>query len=310
MRSPRSTSHSTAETTNIANPDQGESMEPRVLLDGLAMPESPRWHDGRLWFSNWGTREIVAVDLEGNGEVVGEGADGLGWATNWLPDGRMLVTGAELIRIEPDGSRVRHADLEAISPHGWSEMTVDGRGNVYVNAINFDFAEFNDVLTSGRTPGKIALVTPDDEAREVANELAFPNGMVVTPDNGTLIVGESFAARLTAFDIEEDGSLSNRRAWAEGVGPDGICLDADGCIWASSAAMVNDCARIREGGEVLDRIELDRPCFATMLGGPDRRTLFMLTAEWHGTEAIEDVVAARTGQVLVADAPASGVGWP
>ena len=285
-------------------------MQPRVLLDGLAMPESPRWHDGRLWFSNWGTREIVAVDLDGNSEVVGEGPDGLGWATNWLPDGRLLITGPELIRVEPDGARVRHADLSDISPYGWSELTVDGRGNAYVNTINFDFAEFEEVLSSGRAPGKIALVTPDGQAREVADEIAFPNGMVITPDNKTLVVGESFASRLTAFDIGHDGSLSNRRAWADGVGPDGICLDADGCIWASSGQMTNDCARIREGGEVLERIELGRPCFAAMLGGPDRRTLFMLTADWHGTGAIEDVVRSRTGEVLVADAPAPGVGWP
>jgi sugar lactone lactonase YvrE len=285
-------------------------MQPRVLLDGLAMPESPRWHDGRLWLSNWGAGQIIAVDLEGNSEVVGEGPEGLGWATNWLPDGRMLITGEELTRVEPDGSRVRHADLSHISPLGWSEMTVDGRGNVYVNTINFDFAEFHDVLTSGRAPGKLALVTPDGNVREVANELAFPNGMVVTPDNKKLIIAESFDARLTAFDIAEDGRLSNRRIWADGVGPDGICLDADGCIWASSGNVTNDCARIREGGEVLERIELDRSCFATMLGGPDRRTLFMLTAEWRGTQDIDDVIAARTGQVLVADAPAPGVGWP
>jgi sugar lactone lactonase YvrE len=281
-----------------------------VLLEGLAMPESPRWHDGRLWFSNWGAEEIVAVDLDGNSEVVGPGPEGAGWAVNWLPDGQMLVTGSELTRIERDGSRVRHADLSHLTDHGWSEMTVDGRGNVYVNGINFDFADFETVLTSGQAPGKIALVTPDGGVREVVSEIAFPNGMVITPDNGTLIVAESFAARLTAFDIAEDGTLSNRRVWAEGVGPDGICLDADGCIWASSGTMVNDIARIREGGEVLERIELDRPCFAAMLGGPDRRTLFMLTAEWHGTEKMEDVIEARTGQVLVADAPAPGVGWP
>ena len=193
-------------------------MQPRVLLDGLAIPESPRWHEGRLWFSNWGTSQIVAVDLDGNNHVVGEGPDGLGWATNWLPDGRLLISGPELIRVEPDGSRVRHADLSHISPVGWSEITVDGRGNVYVNTINFDFADFNEVLASGKTPGKMALVTPDGEAREVANELAFPNGMVVTPDNRSLVVAESFAARLTAFDIMDDGTLSNRRVWADGVG--------------------------------------------------------------------------------------------
>jgi sugar lactone lactonase YvrE len=290
--------------------DTSQTIEPRVLLEGLAIGESPRWHDGRLWLSNWGTGEIVAVDLDGTSEVVGRGPEGLGWATNWLRDGRLLITGPELVRVEPDGSRVRHADLSHISTVGWSELTVDGRGNAYVNTINFDFADFNDVLTSGKAPGKIALVTSDGEAREVADEIAFPNGMVVTPDNQTLIVSESFAARLTAFDIDDDGSLSNRRTWADGVAPDGICLDADGCIWASTAHGANDCARIREGGEVLDRIQLDGPCFATMLGGPNRRTLFMLVADWRGPENIDEVVAARSGRVLVASAPAPGVGWP
>jgi sugar lactone lactonase YvrE len=235
--------------------------------------------------------------------------DSAGRRTGSRTDG-CSSAGQELIRVEPDGSRIRHADLSHISPLGWSEITVDGRGNVYVNTINFDFAEFNEVLTSGRAPGKIALVTPDGEAREVASELAFPNGMVITPDNKTLVLAESFTGRLTAFDIGDDGTLANRRVWADGVGPDGICLDADGCIWASSANIANDCARIREGGQVLERIELGRPCFAAMLGGPDRRTLFMLTADWGGTEGVEDVIEARTGQVLVVDAPAPGVGWP
>src|SRR5262245_31817826 len=285
-------------------------MQARVVLDSLAIPESPRWHDDRLWFSNWGTKQIVAVDLDGNDKVVEEGPDGLGWATNWLPDGRLLITGPELIRVEPDGSRVRHADLSHISTLDWSELTVDGRGNVYVNTINFDFADFNEVLTRGKATGKIALVTPGGEAREVASQLAFPNGMVITPDNKTLVVSESFAGRLTAFDIADDGTLSNRRVWADEIGPDGICLDADGCIWASSGNMANDCARIREGGDVLERIDLGRPCFATMLGGHERRPLVMPTADWRGTEGVEDVIKARTGQVLVADAPAPGVGWP
>jgi sugar lactone lactonase YvrE len=286
------------------------TLMPRLLLDGLAMPESPRWHQGRLWFSNWGAGEIVAVDLDGNSEVMAEGPEGLGWAVNWLPDGRMLITGDELMRLEPDGTRVRHADLSAISEYGWSELTVDGRGNVYVNTIGFDFADFGTVMNSGQAPGKIALVTPSGQVKQVADEIAFSNGMVITPDNRTLIVSESFAERLTAFDIADDGTRSHRRVWADGIGPDGICLDADGCIWASSGNMTNDCARIREGGEVLERIELDRSCFAAMLGGPDRRTLFMATAEWRGTEAVDDVIEARTGQILVADAPAPGVGWP
>jgi hypothetical protein len=238
-------------------------MQPRVLLDGLALPESPRWHDGRLWFSNWGTSQIVAVDLDGNSEVVGEGPEGLGWATNWLPDGRLLITGPELIRVEPDGSRVRHADLSHISPHGWSELTVDGRGNVYVNTINFDFAEFDQVLASGRAPGKIALITLDGEALEVANELAFPNGMVITPDNKTLVVAESFAARLTSFDIGDDGTLSNRRTWADGVGPDGICLDASGHrarAWRTTAPASARAVTCSSGSTSAARAS--RPCSA------------------------------------------------
>ena len=285
-------------------------IEAHVLLEGLAIGESPRWHNDRLWFSNWGTGEIITVDLDGKSEVAARGPGGLGWAANWLPDGRMLITGTELLRTEPDGSRVRHGDLSQISPFGWSELTVDGRGYAYVNTINFDFADFNDILRSGKAPGKIALVTPDGEAREVADELAFPNGMVVTPDNRTLIVAESFAGRLTAFDIDDEGSLSNRRTWADGIAPDGICLDADGCIWTSSGYDAKDCGRVREGGQVLERVQLDRFCFASMLGGPDRRTLFVLTADWRGSENVADVVAARTGQVLVAHAPAPGVGWP
>jgi sugar lactone lactonase YvrE len=282
-----------------------------VLLRGLGMAESPRWHDGRLWFSNWGSNEIMAVDLDGNPEVIGRGGGGSGWAVNWLPDGRLLVTGAELTRVEPDGSRVRHADLGHISPHGWSEITVDGRGNVYVNTINFDFANFNDVIGRGDAPGKIALITPDGDAREVADGLAFPNGMVVTPDNATLIVAESFARLLTAFDIGEDGSLLNRRVWAEVTG-DGICMDAEGAIWCSDVGPEEGgvCQRVREGGTVLDRIELDRPCYACMLGGPDGKTLFMVVAKWFGPDRMDELIQAQTGQVLTARVSVPHAGWP
>jgi sugar lactone lactonase YvrE len=290
---------------------ESSSWETHVLLSGLGMGESPRWHDGRLWFSDWGTNEIVALDLDGNGEVMGRGGGGSGWAANWLPDGRMLVTGAELVRVEGDGSRVPHADLSEISPYGWSEITVDGRGNVYVNSINFDWADFNDILASGKATGKIALVTPEGDAREVAGELAFPNGMVVTPDNATLIVAESFARRLTAFDIAADGSLANRRVWA-GVTGDGICIDADGAVWCSDVAPDGGGVvhRVREGGEVLDRIELDRPCYACMLGDDDGRTLFMVMAQWFGPDRIDELIEAKTGQVLTARVAVPHAGWP
>ncbi|MFL5755131.1 MAG: SMP-30/gluconolactonase/LRE family protein [Chloroflexota bacterium] len=287
------------------------SVQTRVLLDGLGMGESPRWHDGRLWFSDWGTNEIVAVDLDGNRESIGPGGGGSGWAVNWLPDGRLLVTGAELTRVERDGARVRHADLSHISPHGWSEITVDGRGNVYVNTINFDFANFNDILGTGTAPGKIALITPDGEAREVADGLAFPNGMVVTPDNRTVIVAESFARRLTAFDIRDDGDLSNRRVWADVTG-DGICIDAEGAIWCSEVGPDERsvCQRVREGGEVAEQIDLDRPCYACMLGGPDGTTLFMVVAKWFGPERMQELIEAKTGRVLTARVPVPHAGWP
>jgi sugar lactone lactonase YvrE len=291
--------------------NESYTRQTRVLLSGLGMGESPRWHEDRLWFSDWGTNEVVAVDSEGNSEAMGRGGGGSGWAANWLPDGRMLITGGELIRVDADGSRVPHADLSTISPYGWSEITVDGRGNIYVDSINFDFADFNDVLGSGRAPGKIALITPEGGAREVADDLAFPNGMVVTPDNATLIVAESFARRLTAFDIAADGSLSNRRLWADVTG-DGICIDAEGAVWCSDVGPDEGgvCLRVREGGEVLERIELDRPCYACMLGGEDGRTLFMVVAKWFGPDRIDELIAAKTGQILTARVNVPHAGWP
>ena len=290
---------------------QRPALTTSVLLDGFGMGESPRWHDGRLWFSSWGTNEIVAVDLDGNSEVIGAGGGGSGWAVNWLGDGRMLVTGGELLRVEPDGSRIRHADLSHVSPYGWSELTVDGCGNAYVNSLNFDFADFGEVLASGAAPGKIALVTADGTAREVADGLAFPNGMAVTADNATLIVAESFAARLTAFDIAADGSLSNRRVWADVTG-DGICIDAEGAVWCSAVGADDGhvVVRVREGGEVLDRIEIDRPCYACMLGGEDGRTLFLVVAQWFGPDRMNELIEARTGQILTVRVATPHAGWP
>jgi sugar lactone lactonase YvrE len=287
-----------------------KEIPPELLLTGLAIGESPRWHEGRLWFANWGTEEIVAVDLDGNAEVVAKGPPGLGWSIDWLPDGRLLVTGRGLTRMEPDGSMVPHADLSGLGVDGFNEIVVDGRGNVYVNGgADFQPGE-------GEAPGIVALVTPDASVRKVADGIAFPNGMVVSPDNSTLIVAESFARRLTAFDIAEDGGLSNRRIWAEGLGPDGICMDAEGAIWTDAGEFGDSVVgRVREGGEVLERVQLDMPCFACMLGGEDRRTLFMLAADWRMSDGFEDNIARltegpRTGQLLTAPAPAPGAGWP
>jgi sugar lactone lactonase YvrE len=282
--------------------------EPQVLLTGLTVGESPRWHEGRLWFANWGAQEIVAVDVEGKREVIAQSPAVAGYSIDWLPDGRLLVTGHDLLRREADGSLVSHADLSGLSTYGWNEIVVDGRGNIYVNSINFNFGE------EDFRPGIIALVTPDGTARQVADGIAFPNGMVVTPDNKTLVVAESFTGNLTAFDIADDGSLSNRRVWAELGGPgggDGICLDAEGAIWAS--VLYQDrpaCLRVREGGQVLQRIDLEHACFACMLGGDDGRTLFMMVAEWLGVERMGELFRSRTGKVLTARAPVPHAGRP
>jgi sugar lactone lactonase YvrE len=285
-------------------------VEAQLLLSDLAIGESPRWHENRLWFANWGTGEILAVNLEGRSEIVGEGPPGLGWSIDWLPDGRILVTGEGLTRREPDGSMLRHADLSGSGVDGFNEIVVDGRGNIYVNGgCDFEPGE-------GEAPGIIALVTPDGSVRRVADGIAFPNGMAVTPDNSTLVIAESFAGRLTAFDIAGDGGLSNRRVWADGVGPDGICMDAEGAIWTGVGPFDDNLVgRVREGGEVVERVRLDMPCFACMLGGEDGRTLFMLAADWRMNESFDDNIARltkgpRTGRLLTAPAPAPGVGWP
>jgi sugar lactone lactonase YvrE len=291
-------------------PSESSVLEAKPLLTGLAIGESPRWHEERLWFANWGTEEILAVDLAGNAELVGKGPPGLGWSIDWLPDGRLLVTGQGLMRREPDGSIVPHADLSGLGVDGFNEIVVDGRGNIYVNGgADFEPGE-------GNAPGIIALVTPDGSVRRVADGIAFPNGMVVTPDNSTLIVAESFARRLTAFDIADDGGLSNRRVWADGVGPDGICMDAEGAMWTDVGQFGDNLVgRVREGGEVLERVQLDLACFACMLGDEDQKTLFMLTADWRMADSPADNIARltkgpRTGQLLTAPAPAPGAGWP
>ena len=275
--------------------------EPKILMEGIGLGESPRWHEGRLWFSDWVAHEVIGLDPSGGHEVMAE-VDAFPFSIDWLPDGPMLITaGQRLLRLEADGSLVTHIDLSDLSDHGWNEIVVDGRGNAYVNSVGFD-------LMGGEEPkpGIVAVVTPDGSARQVADGLAFPNGMVVTPDDSALIVAESYEGRLTAFEVGEGGELSNRRVWADlGEGGDGICMDADGAIWSPK---FQRCVRVREGGEVLDEIELDRFCFACMLGGDDGRTLFLNVAEWNGPEGIFN--EPRTGRVLALEAQAPHAGRP
>lgn len=265
----------------------------RTLLDGLGFPESPRWHVDRLWFCNWGTQEIVALDAAGNAEIMAHVPTTLPYSIDWLPDGRLLVVSGQealLLREDADGSLVPHADLSGFAPV-FNEIVVDERGTAFVNGTN------------------VVAVSPDGTVREVADGLEFGNGMALTPDGRTLIVAESHGRRLSAFDVGADSSLTSRRVWADcdGGSPDGICLDDTGAAWYADVPN-RRCVRVREGGAVLDVVEVDRGCFACTLGGPDGRTLFVLAAIWRGMEHMfsDD----RTGQVLAVPAPAPRSGRP
>ena len=276
-----------------------------VLLRDLAFPEGPRWRDGRLVFSDMHSREVLAVDLEGQVERICR-VEGRPSGLGWLPDGRMLVVSMEdrrLLRLEGDGSLCEVADLSELATSHCNDMVVDTQGRAYVGNFGFDLHEKQEPRDAA-----IVLVDPDGRARIVAPEMSFPNGSVITPDGRTLIVGESFAARLTAFTIESDGSLSGRREWAklEKAIPDGICLDAEGGIWVASP-VGHQVLRVLEGGEVTDRIPVENESFACMLGGAEGKTLFVCTA---GTSDPTICETERTGRIEFTEVDVPHAGLP
>lgn len=271
------------------------------LMDGILLGECPRWHDNRLWFADWVGQKLYTIDGDGRSAVEAEVAS-LPFSFDWLPDGRMLLVHAadnELKLRQPDGSFGRFADLSGLSERGCNEITVHPREHIYVNNVDFDFpgGEFR--------PGFIALVAPDGTSRKVAEGLAFPNGMAILADGRTLVCAESFNGNLTAFDIAEDGSLANRRLWANvgQYGNDGICADAEGAIWTSTGPTV---LRVRDGGEIVEKFELDRMCFAVMLGGSDGKTLYMVANEWTGSVD----VSQPTGRVFSTRVSVPHAGYP
>jgi sugar lactone lactonase YvrE len=285
--------------------------QPQVLATDLVIGESARWHDGRLWLSNWGAAEILTFDEDGHRELITKVPTTIPFSIDWLSNGQLLITAGpeqRLLRQEPDGSLVDHADLTGL-PGGLNEIVIDGRGTIYVDG-GADFYP-----DEGVAPGFIAAISSDGTVRQVADGIAFPNGMAVTEDNSTLIIAESFAGKLTAFDITEDGSLDNRRTFADALA-DGICMDAEGAVWTPSwYDNAPCCLRVAEGGEVLDRIQLDQSGFACALGGPDGRTLFMLTADWHMDEDFMDnlnrlTTGPHTGHVLTTTVSVPSAGWP
>ena len=281
-----------------------------VLHDGLGLVESPRWHDGRLWFSDWIAGQIIAIDDAGAAEIVVR-HESLPLCFDFRPDGRALIVSNQrhaLLALESDGQLVPYADLSGLSSYGHNDIVIDGRGNGYVNSGDFDFAAGP---TDGPVqPGFVALVPPGGPARVVATDIAFPNGMAVTPDNGTLVVADSYRHQLVGFDIEPDGALSGRRVWADlgDAAPDGICLDAEGAAWYADVPHQR-CVRVAEGGAVLDTVPLDRGGFACMLGGPTGRSLYVVAARWPGIAGLGGD-APWDGQVLRTEVEVPGAGWP
>jgi sugar lactone lactonase YvrE len=274
-----------------------------VLVTGRGLVEAPRWHDGRLYFSDWTAGEVLAADADGHTEVVAR-VRSFPLCSAWLPDGRLLLVSSgdgRLLRREPDGSLQTHAELGG---PGWNDIVVDGRGNAYVNSVGFDM-----MAGEAARLGHVVLATPDGTVRRVADDLAFPNGMAVTADNATLIVAESHGRRLTAFAVGGDGGLGGRRVFAD-LGedaPDGICVDAEGAVWYATVPG-RRCVRVADGGQVLQTVPLDRGGFACVLGGPDRRTLFVTAAEWRPD--LPELVPAGSGQVCAAAVTVPGAGWP
>lgn len=290
----------------------------RTLAEGLTFGEGPRWRaddrGGRLWFSDFFSQSIRSVGMDGDVAIELELDDrpsGLGW----MPDGSLLfvaMNSREVRRRGPDGTVTLHADLSGVASHTCNDMVVDADGGAWVGNFGVDFAElmhrsFADVAADPPL-ADLARVAPDGTVTVAAKGMAFANGSVITPDGRTLIVAESLGRRLTAFDIAPDGSLSNRRTWAEtpSRSPDGIALDAEGAVWFANA-FAGECVRIAEGGEVLDVVETGaRNCYACMLGGPEGRHLFMLVAD-----TVEpDAGILPTGAILVTEVEASRAGRP
>ena len=286
----------------------------KVLATGLTFGEGPRWHRGRLWFSDFYDHAVKSLDAAGNVRIelqLDDQPSGLGW----LPDGRLLVVAMHqrrVLRLDADGVKL-HADLNGVATYHANDMVVDGQGRAYVGNFGFDLdAALKErgvasVLADHPT-ASLARVEPDGSVHVAAADLHFPNGCVVTPDGRTLLVAETLAMRLTAFDLGADGLLSGRRLWADvrGRAPDGICLDASGQVWIANA-IAPECALVGAAGTIVATVGTSQPCFACMLGGEDGRTLFMLTCP----SSVADVVSkSRQGRIEVVRVETPHAGRP
>jgi sugar lactone lactonase YvrE len=282
------------------------------FLTGLFFGECPRWREGRLWYSDFFDHAVFSVSPEGDRrtEVDFEGEPaGLGW----LPDGRLLINSRldrAIMRREDDGTLVHHGDLTPWATWHANDMVVASNGQAYAGNFGFNLDGLYDgtVEASAIAPTSLVRVDPDGTSSEAAADLAFPNGTVITDDGGTLIIAESMGQRLSAFDRESDGTLTNRREWAllPGIAPDGICLCADGSVWVANA-LGTECVRVAEGGEILERVATSQGCFACMLGDDDRQTLYLVTAKSSDAAKAR---AERNGAIERARTSVPGAGLP
>ena len=276
------------------------------FIDGIDFAEGPRWHDGRLWYSDFYQHRVYAVDMDGNRETMIEfpgDPSGLGW----MPDGSLLIVSMVDRKVMrwADGVLTEHADLNGIATFHCNDMIVDGAGNAYVGNFGWDL---HGEGIEGFTPSDLALVRPDGSVEVAATGLLFPNGMVITPDGSTLIVGETFGAQYRAFDIASDATLSHERVWASipDTAPDGCDLDAEGAIWFADALLGN-AVRVNEGGEVTHTISTGTQVFACALGGDDGRTLFALCAPGSAPADVEGKAAGSIKRITV-DVPSAAHG--
>ena len=284
-----------------------------ILAEGLYFGEGPRWHGGRLWFSDFYDHAVKSVDESGDLRTeltLDDQPSGLGW----LPDGRLLVVAMKaraVMRLDPSGL-VLHADISHLTAHLCNDMVVDGQGVAWVGNFGFDLdaavESRGGELLAKHPVANLVRVDPDGSVHLAAEGMHFPNGSVVTPDGKTLIVAETLAGCLTAFTINDDRSLSARRSWAaiERAVPDGICLNEDNQVWIANAVRP-EVALVAEGGEILKRVETSQPCYACMLGGSDGKTLFALTAQ---SSFAKIASGARTGRVETLRVDRARAGWP
>jgi sugar lactone lactonase YvrE len=282
------------------------------FVSGLFFGECPRWHDGRLWYSDFFDHAVYSVSSQGERRTEVD-FDGEPAGLGWLPDGRLLINSRldrVIMRREPDGSLVQHGDLTPWATWHANDLVVASNGQAYAGNFGFNLDGLYDgtVDPSAIAPTSLIRVDPDGTSSEAAADLSFPNGAVITDDGGTLIIAESFGGRLSAFDRAADGTLSGRREWAAlaGIAPDGICLCADGTVWVANATGA-ECVRVAEGGGVIERVTTSQGCFACMLGDEDRQTLYLVTAE--NSDAAK-ARAARHGAIEKVRTSVPGAGLP